>query len=492
MIEKRAAAKSEDSPSADDTSRGSKEDKIRSRFTFVFNRMEDLPSMMAFTKLIQLPPKYSAKEIEASGKSTLDMQSTPVGISAIRLLELSERYSSVLKASDLETTARQDPLSNIYGTFAGLNGFKVVPEMAIVVPQDFPLSVTNFAKDKKADMIVVPWAAATSMAPTDEGPAVNPFENLFRNNAAPERSPQYAAFVRETFLKASCDVALFLDRGIFGAPSAMPSGRQHIYLPFFGGPDDRASLELVMQLCRHQGVTATIVRLVRSAEPTEEDRASSDLSKTSSGLTAPESSTPVQHFTVHGGVPTADTVYAAHNTQYQLQSETADNLAMAHFFPPEGSEAISHPASTTDALSRATFTVVNTVSPLKTSLVHATKAAEAASAPLLVITGRSRRGGISHREELDQFLKTTVATSENGIAALGLCRSSEVRRTLGDCVSFSMFCSGIQLTCCIGKCARCCWGRWFGLGCTSWNQSYPIGLIFGLRISYLFVWTLVS
>ena len=37
---------------------------------------------------------------------------------------------------------------------------------------------------------------------------------------------------------------------------------QHIFLPFFGGPDDRLALSLVVQLCAgDSGVTATVVRV---------------------------------------------------------------------------------------------------------------------------------------------------------------------------------------------------------------------------------------
>ena len=44
---------------------------------------------------------------------------------------------------------------------------------------------------------------------------------------------------------------------------------QHIFLPFFGGPDDRLALSLVVQLCAgDSGVTATVVR-VRKTGGTE-------------------------------------------------------------------------------------------------------------------------------------------------------------------------------------------------------------------------------
>jgi len=280
--------------------------------------------------------------------------------------------------------------------------------------------------------VIVPWAAGASTRADDEGPAVNPFSNLFSYDklAAAERSPQYANFVRQIFLNASYDVALFLDRGIFGAPSAIPSGRQHIFAPFFGGPDDRAALELVVQMCQHPGVTASIVRIHRSAEPTEEDNESASGGASSKGsLSEKHSNLPL---TIHGGAHQGDTVYAHHSEGAQLQSETADNLAIAHFF---GSDTTSLSSSLLSALKRTTFTESRTSAPLRTALKLASQAAAASDTPLLVITGRGRRQAMSHREELEQYLKEHVASSGSGISSLGLAGSSEVRKSLGEAAS---------------------------------------------------------
>ena len=136
----------------------------------------------------------------------------------------------------------------------------------------------------ESEMLVVPWSVS-ALAAADEPrtPAAtgshNPLDTVLHRTTvaygtAIERSPAYAAFVRQVFLDAPCDVGVFLDSGFTGVgPTAMASGRQHIFLPFMGGMDDRVALDLVVQLCQHPGVTATIARIVKSAEPTDEDRA---------------------------------------------------------------------------------------------------------------------------------------------------------------------------------------------------------------------------
>jgi hypothetical protein len=43
------------------------------------------------------------------------------------------------------------------------------------------------------------------------------------------------------------------------------TANQHLFLPFFGGPDDRLSLSFVVQLCANPTVTATVVRMKKTA-----------------------------------------------------------------------------------------------------------------------------------------------------------------------------------------------------------------------------------
>ena len=443
----------------DDFGNLTKEPHVRSRFLIVLNRMEHLSPMMSFTKLLQRPVDYGSTTSSLTAVSTKEESSSPlpttrsgklverqpVAINALRLLELSERTSAVMRATDLEETARNDPLCNIYSTFAGLNGFQLTPKMSIVPSEEFSESVASFSKSKSTDMIIVPWTAGASNQAYEDGPATNPFASLFQAAAGSsfgsiDRSPQYAAFVREVFLKSTCDVGLFLDRGLSGVPPAIPAGRQHIFLPFHGGPDDRTALDLVLQLCRHPGVSATIARISRVAEPTPDDLAlmdSKDFSSTGSlaGETAGTSVPAMTQYTVHAGAG-ADTVYGTQAPGHQLASDTADNLALAHFFPSDSAELDTRSSEVRNALSRVTMISVSTCAPLRASLAHAKRIAAETDSPLLIVTGRSRRHAASHRDELAQYLKEHVAASASaGVSSLGLAASSEVRKSLGDVAS---------------------------------------------------------
>jgi hypothetical protein len=59
-------------------------------------------------------------------------------------------------------------------------------------------------------------------------------------------------------MKAKTDVALYVDQS---PPSVdiVTGSRYHVFLPFFGGPDDRLTLDFVVQICDNPMMTATTV-----------------------------------------------------------------------------------------------------------------------------------------------------------------------------------------------------------------------------------------
>jgi len=68
----------------------------------------------------------------------------------------------------------------------------------------------------------------------------------------------HSQFVRGVFAQAGTNVALLIGR----APLA-GSEQTHLFLPFFGGPDDRLALDFVVQLCANPRVRATVLRVTK-------------------------------------------------------------------------------------------------------------------------------------------------------------------------------------------------------------------------------------
>ncbi|KAJ3818919.1 Sodium/hydrogen exchanger family-domain-containing protein [Lentinula raphanica] len=341
------------------------EERMKTRFTVVLDRIEHLPGMMALTQMIKpslvngsppLPATTPSQPVsdleqptltnEIPGGATL-VSPTPITaptvslpasqpiqpishhISALRLVELSDRTSAVMKSISLVShpdhaavLAQCDPMLNIYTTFASLNDLSVSPALETVPYEDLARAVVDFARDagystllsgsgrRGGEMLLLPWLPPTvgqpqgvESHPVTPAPGLvhNPFDALFTRGSGQEGSATpisgshaihsmgdrlsnsvaatiHSHFVRQVFAKATVDVGLFMDLGCKQAATAASTGVfggikqsslggvDHILLPFFGGPDDRLALAFVAQLCENEKVTATCLRITKTEE----------------------------------------------------------------------------------------------------------------------------------------------------------------------------------------------------------------------------------
>ena len=99
------------------------------RFTVVLDKLEHLPSMLAITQLLQPPPPYSQTK-RYSSESAGNESETHFG--ALRLIELTDRPSDVMKFSYTESLLHTDPLIAVFRAFAELNGLPVSATLSIV------------------------------------------------------------------------------------------------------------------------------------------------------------------------------------------------------------------------------------------------------------------------------------------------------------------------------------------------------------------------
>lgn len=270
-----------------------------------------MPAVMAFVQLFsnQFLEKQNLSNGENTAATSTDASSpvksssslphsvaTDVSMDAFRLMELSDRLSSVIKSSHTDILRSVDPLLSIFRTFGELNGIRVETALAVVMYEESARSVKEHAEFKRAQLVLIPWCPAhllpetTELAgtgglesqdfePSTAKPAHhNPFAGFF-STARPtggtlldmSASAQHSQFVRNVYAECvnTTHVALYLDRHAQSGPESSFSGsahrwHQHIFLPFLGGPDDRLALEFVVQLCANPSVTATVVKVVRS------------------------------------------------------------------------------------------------------------------------------------------------------------------------------------------------------------------------------------
>ncbi|CUA69152.1 K(+)/H(+) antiporter 1 [Saccharomyces cerevisiae S288c] [Rhizoctonia solani] len=420
---------------------------LMTRFTVVLSKIEHLPAVMTLTQFLQPPLKSAstpptARSIRssdekvdivdptlptlspiASGPSVVSDGTPRVSINALRLIELTERTSAVMKVTAAEELMHRDTLISVMRTFGHLNRIPVSSALSIIPQDSFSSSVISHARDTDSDLVVIPWNSAPSAieeaAQNVSGITPrNPFDAIFGGrSAAVDKATAmgYSQFIRRVFVESPSDVALFIDRGLSPMETSATYG-QHVFLPFFGGPDDRLALAFVVQLCVHPAVSATIVRMKKTDGLEETETRFTDVKAQQVAATLA-----ANNMTVHSMGP--DTVYPQNTTQTRLQSETADNLIWTQM--TSSSEAQS--PAIKGALSRITFIEDESSKPLAEILKrcgdeHSTAATS--SKALLVVVGRGRRmAAESHTDELRGIIASVNASETIG---------GEVRRTVGD------------------------------------------------------------
>lgn len=263
------------------------EDETKTKFAMVLDKIEQLSAAMTLTQLLQPPSTNSST---ASDASSTDEKASEAGlpvlphspfapahpritIDALRLIELTDRTSAVLKSQAAEALLQSDPVVSVFRTFGYLNRLPISAALSVVTHSEFPSSVANHVRESGSQMVILPWTrtASSVIAAEDHGgpsaPVHNPFYGLFKHSTGSDRSSAvvYTEFIRKVFLHSPCDVALFVDRGVttLGA-SYTGSSNQHLFLPFFGGPDDRLALSFVVQLCGNPAISATVVRMQKA------------------------------------------------------------------------------------------------------------------------------------------------------------------------------------------------------------------------------------
>ena len=236
------------------------------RFTVILDKIEHLPSVMAITQLLHPPVPSHLRTERSSSSQGSRMEEEPTHFGALRLIELADRPSDVMKSSATDALLHTDPLLAIFRTFSELNGLAVSAALSIVPFDALATSVGEHVRAASAQLVLVPWlpSASTStsthaspdVADTSAAAAADhgPFDTLFRADRS--TSLLHSHFVRGVFAHAGTNVALLVGRAPLGVRE-----ETHLFLPFFGGPDDRLALDFVVQLCANPRVRATVLRL---------------------------------------------------------------------------------------------------------------------------------------------------------------------------------------------------------------------------------------
>ncbi|TFK43902.1 Sodium/hydrogen exchanger family-domain-containing protein [Crucibulum laeve] len=406
------------------------DENIKSKFALVLDKIEQLPAAMTIAQLLQMnngpsptnltPISSNEKEAEAYGTiipslpgNNLDGQPR-ITIDALRLIELTTRTSAVLRSQEAESLIYNDPVVSVFRTFGYLNRLLVSAALSVVNYDEFPAVISKHVADLQSDMVILPWSRGTTSVLEEDGHehsrTRNPFDGIFHKTTTQDQTSSvvYSEFIRNVFASSPSDVGLFVDREM--SMQYAGAERQRLFLPFFGGPDDRLALTFLVQLCSNPNVTAKVI-WIRKSENLSPRSTRDDDPKLSAAANA----------ALHNTIAGPDTVYPNHNTQTRLASDTADNIVWDRFTAPSS----AHDPIIASALSRIEFSTHSSSQPLHTLTELVKNEVRQAFTPrrtLIVVAGRSRRMAVeSHSAELREL-----------IAEIGSSISSSVPKTVGD------------------------------------------------------------
>lgn len=373
-----------------------------------------------------------------------------VHIDALRLLELTGRMHSVMQSAEKDEILRTDDTLQLCKQFGRLRGLDVTPHIAVVEEMQYPESVAQYASELGSDLLIVPWTVPNNQE-SDSADKIQPegvssFDNIFASEAG---SPMYTHFLRRVFNESKTDAALFVDRG-FGS-TFTPGVGQHIFLPFFGGKDDRLALRFVVQLCHHPNVTATVVY-----HQTNDDPSVFDSNKEVANQTIEQHESALMHNQLTVGPagvgPRCPRLFSLSASMadppqfkqmaHDVASNDADGIAWTYFTAANVSPPRT--ASMDAALRRIAFATSRSASPLTQSHHYAEAACQAMNGnessaqvwrSMLIVAGRGRRGStISHDKDVTRLLADKGRDPSVG---------AELRKTVGDVGTAMMLGGGL-------------------------------------------------
>ncbi|KAF2840514.1 hypothetical protein M501DRAFT_931779 [Patellaria atrata CBS 101060] len=266
----------------------------------VYLRMDNMPALVTLMSMLsgscpgvvhKTHPSHPTSKDEAFNKNSdpVDTPSSerpperPVEAYGIRLVELTDRDSSVMKVSEVEEFTVLDPVVNTFRTVGQMNNISVTGEVSVIPESSFAEVLVGKAAEVSSDLILLPWSENGTLSETQLLNAPNP-----NSTSGKLSSAAYTNFVLNTLDHQPCNSAVFVARrfgGIAIANKDRPKPKynlsaisfrstaseafasvqadqsHHIFMAFFGGEDDRVALRLAIQLAEKEDITATIVHV---------------------------------------------------------------------------------------------------------------------------------------------------------------------------------------------------------------------------------------
>lgn len=252
-------------------------------------RLDNMPSLLALIAMLGRANE-ACLDIKRRSPDVPASQKRPWGsteMHGVRLLELTERDSSVMKVSEADEYSTLDPIVNTFRALGRLHGVPVSGEVIVVPESYYAQTLSTRAADLSSDLLLLPWSETGSMSET-QTVSKSDFGNRLGNGAYPD-------FVRDTLREARCAVGIFVNKGLGGINMQNPRGlsrvvsgismrgtneavpdpireqTHRVFMAYTGSQDDRVALAFVLRLSHDPRVTVNIAHLIGPSKTDTED-----------------------------------------------------------------------------------------------------------------------------------------------------------------------------------------------------------------------------
>lgn len=238
----------------------------------VYLRLDTMPRLLRLVSLFG----DSSKPVDIATESE-NASLKPVRAHGIRLLQLTDRDSSVMTVSQVDSYSRHDPVVNIFQAVTQSNSLAVSGEVAIMPEHRFPQALLTKSTAMSASLLLVPWSETGSIGDS---------QILSSSAQSDKLASPYTSFVTSILENNEHNIAVFFtrsDHSSSGEGAAEDKGKltrqysfgvmrqdfpiatvnrqpYHIFMIYIGGADDDFALGLVLQLCEGSQATATILK----------------------------------------------------------------------------------------------------------------------------------------------------------------------------------------------------------------------------------------
>ncbi|KAH6956336.1 Sodium/hydrogen exchanger family-domain-containing protein [Fusarium avenaceum] len=266
-------------------------DKSQTHRLILHLRLDALPGLFNLVSLLGGSRKQSspaladandvAHDSVATDEKTEQIPNRPLEVRGVRLMELTDRTSSVMQSAELDEFSSRDAVFSAFQTFSRLNGVAVAGQVCIIPTSAYADTIVKYAEEAKSDFMLIPWSTYGGIAEESSTAALtetgNPHDRFF--------SRTYIDYVQSAVQQSTCTTGIFINqnrnddadrkntltrsRTHLSIHSAHDGPvvqrpvdpRQSIFVPFIGGKDDRAALLFALQLAHNPHVSIHVVHL---------------------------------------------------------------------------------------------------------------------------------------------------------------------------------------------------------------------------------------